>query len=470
MTIASPRDLPKVDDLLRHDRLVEASEIYGYILVREAVRSLLEESRKALLAGKEAGPYLSLEDLVDGVLDRLSREGKTGIRKVINATGAILHTNLGRAPLAKEALEAVVACSEGYASLEFDLEANRRGERTSAVEALLHRLFGTEAALVVNNNAAAVMLALSSLCRGREVIVSRGELVEIGGRFRVPEIMEESGAILREVGTTNKTRPRDYEEAIGSQTAALLKVHRSNFRLEGFTEEVDAGSLARLAHDRDLPLIYDLGSGCLSEDLAALLPEEPSLHQALASGADVICFSGDKLLGGPQAGIILGTKRALAPMRAHPLLRAFRSDKMTLVALEASLALYLDPQKARDRIPLLSMALMDPKVLYERTHKAALELSEFGIPARVVESDMIMGGGAAPEIKLPSWALEIDPRGDGMDRSVSRMEAALRAQDPPILCRTSRDLLLFDLRTLSQEEERRLKFCLADLFRQEALE
>ena len=469
MTIDSPRHLPKVDDLLRDENLIQAGESYGYIPVRQAIRSVLEEVRTHLLSeeGPQGGRHLTEQGLIEAILARLEAESKPGIRKVINATGAILHTNLGRAPLAQEALAAVKDCSQGYASLEFDIEANRRGQRCSSVENLLRRLFGVEAALVVNNNAAAVMLALSALCRGREILVSRGELVEIGGRFRVPEIMEESGAILCEVGTTNKTRASDYEEAIGPETAALMKVHRSNFRLSGFTEDVDEKTLTQLAHRHDLPLIYDLGSGCLSEDLAALLPDEPTLASAIASGADVVCFSGDKLLGGPQAGIIIGRSEPLATMRSHPLMRAFRSDKMTLVALEATLALYLDPPRARERIPLLSMALYDLDALYQRTSKAASELAEFGIPARVVESDMIMGGGSAPEKRLPSWALEIDPESQAHGLSANGLEASLRALDPPILCRTSHQALLFDLRTLSPEEERLLKFALADLFRQE---
>ncbi len=466
MTIDNPRHLPKVYDLLRDERMIQASESYGYVPLRQAVRHVLEEARSKLLdrPEEEASLGLTRDQLLEAVLVQVESDSRPGIRKVINATGAILHTNLGRAPLAREALDAVMACSEGYASLEFDIQANRRGQRTSSVENRLRRLFQVEAALVVNNNAAAVMLALSALGRGREVIVSRGELVEIGGKFRVPEIMEESGAILREVGTTNKTRLDDYDKAIGPETAALLKVHRSNFRLSGFIEEVDEKTLADLAHRHDLPLIYDLGSGCLSEELADLLPEEPTRASATASTADVICFSGDKLLGGPQAGIIIGRAQALAAMASHPLMRAFRCDKMTLVALEATLTLYLDPKRARERIPLLSMALYDSDALHQRTQKAASELVDFGIPARVVESKMIMGGGAAPEMELPSWALAV-----GEGQSVTSLEAALRAMDPPILCRTSQDELLFDLRTLTVEEERLLKFALADLFRQEDL-
>lgn len=488
-TIDSPRHLPKVDDLLRDGRLDKAKESLGYVPVRDAVRSILEAARILLtdrargsgnpadlallerLLGPEQGQGdrrgLTSQAIISATLMKLEAEGRPGIRKVINATGAILHTNLGRAPLAAQALSAVDQGSRGYSSLEFDIEQNRRGQRTASIEDLLKRLFDVEAALVVNNNAAAVLLALSALCRGREVIVSRGELVEIGGRFRVPEIMEESGAILCEVGTTNKTRGLDYERAIRDSTAALLKVHRSNFRLTGFTEEVSASDLANLAKRHGLPLIYDLGSGCVSEELASLLPEEPTVASALESGAQLICFSGDKLLGGPQAGILIGQKEIIDILRSHPLMRAFRCDKMTLIALEATLRLYLDPEKAKEHIPLLSMALYKPDLLYERTSGLVQELTAFGIPARVLESDMILGGGAAPEVRIPSWALAIDPGTNAGSLSVTGLEASLRAFDPPILCRTVRDQLLFDLRTVSPEDEGVIKFALVDIFGRE---
>ncbi len=474
MIIASPRDLPKVDELLKHPRLDAARETYGYIPVREAVRGLLGAARECLIQnGGESHPdsaYLGFaldlapgkelteQTLLTAVLSKLEQETRSGIRKVINATGALLHTNLGRAPLARQALAAVKRCGEGYASLEFDLKENRRGQRTTSIEALLCRLFDVEAAAVVNNNAAAVMLALSALCRGREVVVSRGELVEIGGKFRIPEIMEQSGAILREVGTTNRTRSSDYEAAISEATAALLKVHRSNFKLVGFTEEVGEAELADLAHRYGLPLIHDLGSGCVSKELAALFPQEPTVEGAVASGADVICFSGDKLLGGPQAGLIIGRRKSVSKMSSHPLMRAFRCDKMTLAALEATLSLYLDPDRARANIPLLASALYDPDRLRERTEKAASSLAEHGIAAKAVASEMIMGGGAAPELPIPSWSLSIHP-GAG---SSSRLEAKLRTYEPPILCRTTHDQLLFDLRTVSEEEERLLLLALVD--------
>ncbi|NLA95659.1 MAG: L-seryl-tRNA(Sec) selenium transferase [Clostridiaceae bacterium] len=484
MTIERPRDLPKVDELLRDSRLNNAKETMGYVPVREAVRGILDAARqflvengdkphpdaayidRAVQAGHGAGGnlLLSAQSLITAVLQKLDTEAIPGIRKVINATGAILHTNLGRAPLAKQALAAVRRSSEGYASLEFDLEENRRGQRTSSVETLLCRLFAIEAATVVNNNAAAVMLALSALCRGREVIVSRGELVEIGGRFRIPEIMEESGAILREVGTTNKTHLDDYESAIGDSTAALLKVHRSNFRMSGFTGNVVEFKLSELAHRHGLPLIYDLGSGLISAELSSLLTDEPTVHAALTSGADVICFSGDKLLGGPQAGIIIGRADLVGKMAAHPLMRAFRCDKMTLAALEATLTLYLDPDRAKEEIPLLVSALYDSAALRERTEKTAAALAQHGIGAQTISSAMIMGGGAAPEVTVDSWALAVNPG----TLPIFSLETRLRAFDPPVLCRTTHDTLLFDLRTVSEEEERLLIFALVDAFDREA--
>ena len=483
MTIKGPRDLPKMDDLLKDPQLDSLKQTQGYLPVKEAVRSLLEAARQTL-TGAEGPTHpdavfldqvrgigrdedtkipLSRQSLLEASRLKLESEARPGIRKVINATGAILHTNLGRAPLAEQALAALAECSRGYASLEFDLKEGKRGQRTSSVEALLCRLFGVEAATVVNNNAAAVILALSALCRGRQVLVSRSELVEIGGKFRVPEIMEESGALLREVGTTNKTYLADYEKAIDDSTGALLKVHRSNFRISGFTEDVDEADLARLAHQHGLPLIYDLGSGCVSTELADLLPGEPTVADALASGADVICFSGDKLLGGPQAGIILGRAALIGKMAAHPLMRAFRCDKLALSALEATLTLYRDPDRAKQHVPLLKSALYDSKKLRERTKKLAASLAHHGIEARVVASQAIMGGGAAPEIPVASWALAIKPE----PLPVSSLESALLSHDPPILCRTTHETLLFDLRTLSGPDEDLLLTALLHIFNRE---
>lgn len=462
MTIKHPRDLPKIDEFLGDECFAEAIETFGYAPTIATARAVIDEARSTLLnqdkacaaaqPGAEKTP-LTCDLLVQRVLERLARDGRPGIRPVINATGVILHTNLGRAPFSKKVADAVHEAASAYSSLEYDFEQKSRGHRNTHVEKLLCDLLGVEAAIVVNNNAAAVMLVLSTLARNREVIVSRGELVEIGGSFRIPEIMEESQAILRGVGTTNRTHLRDYENELTDETAALLRVHTSNFRLIGFTKSVPTRELADLAHKHDLPLIYDLGSGCLSPQLAAMLSDEPSVASALEDRADVICFSGDKLLGGPQAGIIIGKERYLSAMRAHPLLRAFRCDKMTLVALEHTLRLYFDDEMARRHIPILSMALVEPEQLKRRTELFVEKLKVRGIEATVEPSSMVMGGGTAPERYFDSWACVIDPALHEGAPSPSVMDANLRACSRPVICRLIQDRLFFDLRTVRSDEE-----------------
>lgn len=466
MIIQNLSDLPKVDEFIRDDRLASAMETFGYTPTLNAVRAVIDDARQSIrsrcqpaLAVPDYSP-LTRDELIERVFGRLERESKPGIYPVINATGVILHTNLGRAPLAEAAAEAVHRAVSTYSSLEFDFEHKSRGNRNSHIEKLLCRLLNVEASIVVNNNAAAVMLALSALARNREVIVSRGELVEIGGSFRIPEIIEESQALLREVGTTNRTHLQDYERLIGRETAAILKVHTSNFRLIGFTECVKTADLADLAHKNDLPFIYDLGSGCLSEQLAALFPDEPTVASAIADGADVICFSGDKLLGGPQAGLIVGKERYLSSMRTHPLLRAFRCGKMTLTALEQTLRLYFDEEKAHRLLPVLSMALVDPTALRQRTEAFAEKLKETGILASVEPSGMTMGGGTTPEYYIDSFACVIDPALNSGTPSPSAIESKLRDCSPPVVCRLVKDKLYFDLRTVREEEEASLIGCL----------
>ncbi len=455
MTIKHPRDLPKIDEFLGDEYFAEAIETFGYSPTIEAARAVIDEARTALLKQEERTEEspLTCELLARRVLERLAREARPGIRPVINATGVILHTNLGRAPFSKKVADAVHEVASTYSSLEYDFEQKARGHRNTHVEKLVCKLLNVESAIVVNNNAAGVMLVLSTLARNREVIVSRGELVEIGGSFRIPEIMEESQAILRGVGTTNRTHLRDYERVLTDETAALLRVHTSNFRLIGFTKSVSTKELADLAHEHDLPLVYDLGSGCLSPQLAALLPDEPTVASAIADGVDVICFSGDKLLGGPQAGIIIGKERYISRMRAHPLLRAFRCDKMTLAALEQTLRLYFDDEQARRHIPILSMALVEPEELKRRTEIFADNLKERGIQATVEPSSMVMGGGTAPELYLESWACAVDPALHEGAPSPSVVDANLRASSRPVICRLIHDRLFFDLRTVRADEE-----------------
>ncbi len=462
MTINHPRDLPKIDEFLGDEYFAEAIEAFGYMPTIEAARSVIDEARSLLLnksqecsdgqTSAEETP-LTCELLAQRVLERLASDAKPGIRPVINATGVILHTNLGRAPFSKRVADAVYETCSTYSSLEYNFEQKSRGHRNAHVEKLICKLLDVEAAIVVNNNAAGVILVLSTLARNREVIVSRGELVEIGGSFRIPEIMEESRAILRGVGTTNRTHLHDYERVLTEETAALLRVHTSNFRLIGFTKSVSTKELADLAHRHNLPLIYDLGSGCLSTELAALLPDEPTVASAIEDGVDVICFSGDKLLGGPQAGIIIGKERHISAMRTHPLLRAFRCDKMTLVALEQTLRLYFDDEMARRHIPILSMALIEPEELKRRTELFADRLKAYGIQATVEPSRMLMGGGTAPERYLDSWACVIDPAIHEGAPSPSAIDENLRASSQPVICRLIQDRLFFDLRTVRSDEE-----------------
>ena len=348
--ISSPRDLPQLDEFIEYEELQELKDRYGRAPVLESSRICIDNLRQRLLQGAASE---STDSLLAAVFEHVNLSQSPKLRRVLNVTGTILHTNLGRAPLAQAAADAVAEIVSSYSNLEYDLDSGKRGYRTTSIEKMMQDIFGVEAAVVVNNNAAGVLLTLAAIARDKEVIVSRGELVEIGGSFRIPEVMSESGAKLREIGTTNKTHLKDYRNAINEETAALLKVHRSNFLLEGFTSEVSIQDLQLLAEETGLPLIYDLGSGSFSEALGAVLPNEPTVKEAIDTGVDLILFSGDKLFGGPQAGFILGREKYIAKIKYHPLLRPLRVDKMTLAALEATLRLYADPNKARENIPLL---------------------------------------------------------------------------------------------------------------------
>ena len=375
------RDLPSVDELLRDERL--ASEPRELVLA--AARTALEQARSEIKAGAHPGA------IVDAVLVEIGRTRRPSLRRVLNATGVLIHTNLGRAPLAEGALARVAEVGAGYSNLEYDLERGERGSRQDHLGALLQRLTGAEAALVVNNNAAAVLLALAALAEGREVIVSRGELIEIGDGFRIPDVLARSGARLVEVGTTNRTRAADYERAIGPDTAVLLRVHQSNFRVLGFTERPELIDLALIAQRSGLPLVDDLGSGALGR-----LGDEPTPADSLRAGTDLVCFSGDKLLGGPQAGIVVGRADLVERLRRHPLQRALRADKLTLAALEGTLALALDPS-TRDEVPVLRM-LHEP---VEAVRARAERLAEL-VGGEVEETVARVGGGALPLAELPS--------------------------------------------------------------------
>jgi L-seryl-tRNA(Ser) seleniumtransferase len=413
----------------------------------EAARRAIASLRADVLAGVTRDVQIAPAD-VAAVADRLVHRS---LRRVINATGVALHTNLGRAPLAPTAIDAITEVARGYSNLEYDLATGARGSRHDHLGALLTELTGAEAAIVVNNNAAATVLALSALAERREVIVSRGELVEIGGSFRIPDILRLSGCELVEVGTTNKTRVADYERAIGPDTALLLKVHRSNFAIVGFTEEADVAELVALARDRSLAAMVDLGSGAMIDaatQRALGLPAEPTVREVVAAGPDVVCFSGDKLLGGPQAGILVGTVEAIKRLRAHPLMRALRPDKLTLAALEATLSLYRDG--AWRGVPALAMLDHPIDAIEARARRLVAAVGEHGTLALVVvPTTATVGGGAMPTSEVPSRGIALrSDAGLGADA----IDAALRAATTPIVARIEDGRIVLDVRTIGDDE------------------
>jgi len=446
------KQLPSVDELLKENRTREWLHAYPRVLVLEAIRTAIDRRRTAILQATDKThqpPALSmLLDDAEAVLQELS---EPSLQPVINATGVVIHTNLGRSILSERALRRVVEVSRSYSNLEYDLAEGERGKRHVHVESTLKRLTGTEAATAVNNNAAAVLLCLNTIARGKEVIVSRGELVEIGGSFRVPEVMERSGAVLREVGATNKTHLKDYEKAINENTGLLLKVHTSNYKIVGFTKEVSPEELVGLGKKHNIPVMWDLGSGSFIDLRAYGAGDEPTVQQAVDAGVDVLTFSGDKLLGGPQAGMILGRKKYLDPIRSNPLTRALRLDKMTLAALDATLGQYLDMDKAVREIPTLWM-LTQP--LSEIERKARILASGLGDSALagltvVVQDDQSQsGGGALPTGNFPTKTVCI--RHD--QHSANQIESGLRLGKPHIISRIKEGMVVFDPRTLNDEE------------------
>jgi L-seryl-tRNA(Ser) seleniumtransferase len=445
------RNLPPVHVVLDQPELAGREPGAGRAAVVRAARAAIAEARTALVEGQQvATDPASLAHRAVAILT----QDWPRLRPVLNATGVLLHTGLGRAPLASEAVEAVVRVARGYSNLEIDLASGERGQRTTGVAELLQRLTGAEAATVVNNNAGATMLALRALASGREVVVSRGQLVEIGGSFRLPEIFEVSGARLREVGTTNKTRLADYEKAIGPETAALLRVHASNFRIVGFTESVPIAALADLGRARGLWTIDDIGSGALGPEAPPLAEEEPTITQSLAAGADLVLCSGDKLLGGPQCGLLLGTRAAVARVAADPLMRALRVDKMTLAALEATLRLALDPAWGRRRIPLWAFLTTPLETLHARAERLAQVLrAELNLNADVLETTACLGGGSAPATPIPTAAVRIGPPFPATVGSEAAFARALRLGEPPVVTRVQGGAVLFDMRTLSDDQD-----------------
>ncbi len=449
------RALPSVDEVIQTLRRKSENGLPAEAAA-DCVRETLAQLRSRILEASDAASVeVSAESVAREALFALKQTFTPNIRKVINATGVILHTNLGRAPLAKEIVENSLPVATGYSNLEFDLETGRRGSREAPIESLLQKLIGAEAAGVVNNNAAAVLLCLSALAKGKEVVVSRGELVEIGGGFRIPEVMRESGAILREVGTTNKTRLNDYANAVGENTALLLKVHTSNFRLVGFTEEVSIPDLVRLGAERGLPVMVDLGSGCLIDLRKRGLSQEPTPADTLAQGADLVAFSGDKLLGGPQAGIFAGKRELVERARRHPLMRALRLDKLTLAVLEGTLLAYLDTESLPAKIPAVGFLWATQEEVRGRAERLLSQLStktKERLRPVVIDGDSRAGGGTLPTENIPTALVALRPDNPA-GLSPDQMEARLREMDPPVIGRIQEDTLLLDLRTVFPEEE-----------------
>ncbi|QLA15322.1 L-seryl-tRNA(Sec) selenium transferase [Desulfolutivibrio sulfoxidireducens] len=448
------RSLPSMDAVL--DRLT-ARTPYDALprpLVRQAAERFLDLVREEIRSGVHTDETaLALEALFPRLTAFVAVHTRPHFRRVINATGVVVHTNLGRSLLAEAAVAAVAEAAGRYSNLEFDLKTGERGSRYAHVEDILKTLTGAEAALVVNNNAAAVLLVLDTLARGREVIVSRGQLVEIGGSFRIPEVMAKSGAILKEVGATNRTHRRDYENAITDQTAALLKVHTSNFRIIGFTKEVPLKELKEIGTRYNLPVIEDLGSGNLFDFAGLGLGQEPTVQRVVADGADVVSFSGDKVLGGPQAGIIVGKKAYIDRIKKNPLNRALRIDKMTLAALEATLRLYLDPAQAAVKVPTIALIAQAPETLRKKARRLAGVIARTGpglLTATVRPGTSRVGGGAFPEQDLPTTLVAVTPANP--DISAACLRERLLATDPPLVARIEDDTLCLDPRTLADDE------------------
>lgn len=450
--MSDPRSkIPGVDALIAAPAARALVERYGRDRTVRAIRGAVDSMRGRIAAAASEGRLDEWDERVQSeeryleiAARSLEADDVPSLRRVINATGVVLHTNLGRAPLARTAIEAMQSAGEAYTNLELDLESGARGSRYAHCVSLLTELMEAEDALVVNNAAGALVLVLNTLARGAGVAVSRGELVEIGGGFRIPEVLERAGAHLVEVGSTNRTRLADYRAALSDGTmAAILKVHRSNFRITGFTEDAPVPELSGLARDAGIPLVHDLGSGLVIDAKELGLPDEPRASQSLADGASIVVVSGDKLLGGPQAGVIVGQADLVARMRENPLCRASRVDKVTLAALEATLRLYRDPQRVLREIPTLRMLSEELSSLRSRAEAVVAELEAQGIRCKAVETCGAVGGGTFPGVELASWAIELRS-----EAGAHRLAAALRRGDPPVVGRIVDETLLLDVRTV----------------------
>ena len=442
------KQIPQIDKLMQNKHILEC-KIYRHELTA-AARDVISELRDTLQSGV-VDRVSDDDELAQKIIELADKRANTRkrIKRVINGTGVILHSNLGRASLSKAAAQAVVETASSYCTLEYDVDTGKRGNRTQGIEEYLRALTGCESSIIVNNNAAAVLLILSAIANGGNVLVSRGELVEIGGGFRVPDIITQCGCSLREVGTTNKTRLSDYEAGVDKDTKAVLKVHSSNFKIIGFTESVSINELAKLGKKYDIPVIEDIGSGALTDVRRYGLNDEPLAKESLKNGADIVSFSGDKLLGGLQCGIILGSEIYITALKKHPLYRAFRVDKMTIAALEATLQVYADPRAAERDIPVLSMLSLSKNDLFKRAENLCNEIRKNGGLAEVVKVKSVAGGGAVPGLELESYA--ITPQDSGI-LSAEKIDNHLRKLPVPVIGRIEDDRYLLDLRTMFEED------------------
>ena len=443
--------IPSLEVLRQATRVRELEVRHGAEATIAALRAGADQVRARIAAGERLSGAAELITAL--AVEALATQARGSLRPVINATGVVIHTNLGRAPLAEAAIARITAIAGGYSNLEYDVTAGTRGSRTVHAESLITGITGAEAAIVVNNNAAATMLIMAGLAAGRDVVISRGELVEIGGGFRVPDVMRQSGATLREVGTTNRTRVTDYTAAVSASTALFLRVHPSNFRIEGFTERPSLIDLVAAARAVNVPVVEDIGSGCLVDDFA----DEPSVQASIAAGVDLVCFSGDKLLGGPQAGIIAGKKALVDRLRTHPLMRALRADKITFAVLEATLAEYA-AGRSKTAIPVQQMLHASPDDIEARAQGLAEKLADAGWQVALLSGSSAVGGGSAPGLQLPTVLLSIAREGESPDRT----EQWLRSLDPPVVARIEHDRVVLDLRTVLPPQQDLLARLLTD--------
>ena len=446
--------IPKVDELLNSSEIKPYFKTIPRALIVEAIRDEIDKIRKKLMKMEDedlpSNFNIDQAKLINDTIKNMCKKNEFNLRKVINATGVVLHTNLGRAILSESIIGQIASIAGNYSTLEFDIKTGERGSRYDHVEQILTKLTGAESALVVNNNAAAVLLVLGTMAKNKEIILSRGQLVEIGGSFRIPEVMEQSGATLVEIGTTNKTHLSDYEKAINEETAALLKVHTSNYKIMGFTKEVELASLVELGARYNIPIIEDLGSGTLIDLSKYGIQKEPTVQESIAAGVDVVTFSGDKLLGGPQAGIIIGKKKYIDPMKSNPLTRAFRVDKLTLSALEATLKLYYDEEIAISKIPTLNMLTISSADLEKKAEelKKRLDNNVENYLVEIIHGFSQVGGGSLPLVELPTMFVTVKPH----KISINKCEELLRNYKIPIIARISDNKLILDVRTIDVKD------------------